>query len=353
VGPLGVTAAPWPGRRVLVTGHTGFKGAWLSSWLHQLGAEVHGLALPPEPGSGYEVCGVADRVASVYADVRDAAAVAATMARVRPAVVFHLAAQALVRRSYDDPVGTFATNVLGTAHVLDAVRGVGGVRVIVVVTSDKCYRPVAQRAHAEDDALGGHDPYSASKACAEIVTEAWGRSFLGPEVGLATVRAGNVIGGGDRGVDRLVPDVIRALEEGRPVRLRHPDALRPFQYVLEPLQGYLMLAERLLEDPRKWSGPWNLGPAEAAPVRDVVDHALAAWGSGSWIAAGPDAGKPEAPVLVLDSRKARQELGWAPRLTLKEAVTLTVEWYRRAKADPGGARRVMAEQLAAWAGVPS
>jgi len=348
-----MTAAPWAGRRVLVTGHTGFKGSWLASWLHQLGAEVHGLALPPEPGSSYELCGVADRVVSVYADVRDAAAVAAAVARVRPSVVFHLAAQAIVRRSYDDPVGTFATNVLGTVHVLDAVRSAGGVRAIVVVTSDKCYRPVTEHAHVEGDALGGHDPYSASKACAEIVTEAWGRSFLGPDVGLATVRAGNVIGGGDRAVDRLVPDVIRALEAGEPVRLRHPGARRPFQHVLEPLQGYLMLAERLLEDPRRWSGPWNLGPAEAFPVRDVVEHALAVWGSGSWIATGPDAGKPEDAVLVLDSSKARRELGWTPRLTLKDAVTLTVEWYRRANVDPGGARRVMAEQLAAWGRAPS
>jgi CDP-glucose 4,6-dehydratase len=348
-----VTAASWPGRRVLVTGHTGFKGAWLTSWLDQLGAEVHGLALPPEAGSCYEVCGVADRVVSVYADVRDVGAVAAAMARVRPAVIFHLAAQPLVRRSYEDPVGTVATNVLGTAHVLDAVRAVGDVRAIVVVTSDKCYRPVAERAHVEGDALGGHDPYSASKACAEIVTEAWGRSFLGPDVGLATVRAGNVIGGGDRSVDRLIPDVIRALEEGQPVRLRHPDAVRPFQYVLEPLQGYLMLAERLIEDPRRWSGPWNLGPAEAAPVRDVVEHALAVWGSGSWVSMGPDDGKPEAPALALDSSKARQELGWTPRLTLRDAVRLTVEWYRRAKADSGAARRVTAEQLAAWAAVPS
>jgi len=348
-----VTAAPWRGRRVLVTGHTGFKGAWLSSWLAQLGAEVHGLALPPEPGSCYELCGVGDRVASTYVDVRDAGAVADTMARVRPTVVFHLAAQALVRRSYDDPLGTVATNVLGTAHVLDAVRRVGGVRAIVVVTSDKCYRPVAGRAHVEGDVLGGHDPYSASKACAEIVTEAWGRSFLGPDIGLATVRAGNVIGGGDRSLDRLVPDLIRALEQGQPVRLRHPDAIRPFQYVLEPLQGYLMLAERLIEDPRRWSSPWNLGPDNAVPVRELVDYAMAAWGSGSWMPVSAEAGKPEAPVLVLDSTKARQELGWAPRLTLKDAVGLTVEWYQQANADPGGARRAMADQLAKWMRAPS
>jgi CDP-glucose 4,6-dehydratase len=338
---------------VLVTGHTGFKGAWLSSWLAQLGAEVHGLALPPEPGSCYELCGVGDRVVSAYVDVRDAGAVADTVARVRPTVVFHLAAQALVRRSYDDPVGTVGTNVLGTVHVLDAVRRVGDVRAIIVVTSDKCYLPVAGRAHVEGDVLGGHDPYSASKACAEIVTEAWGRSFLGPDAGLATVRAGNVIGGGDRSLDRLVPDLIRALEQGQPVRLRHPDAIRPFQYVLEPLQGYLMLAERLLEDPRRWSSAWNLGPDDAVPVRELVDCALAAWGSGSWISVSAEAGKPEAPVLVLDSTKARRELGWAPRLTLKDAVGLTVEWYRRANADPGGARRAMADQLAAWMGVPS
>jgi CDP-glucose 4,6-dehydratase len=340
--------AVWPGRRVLVTGHTGFKGAWLSSWLQQLGAEVHGLALPAEPGSCYESCGVAEHVRSAYADIRDPGAVASALERVRPSVVFHLAAQALVRRSYDDPLGTVATNVLGTAHVLEAVRAVGGVEAVVVVTSDKCYRNGAARPHVEGDALGGRDPYSASKACAEILTEAWGAAFFGSGVGLATVRAGNVIGGGDRGADRLVPDVMRALEEDRPVRIRHPDAIRPFQHVLEPLQGYLMLAERLLEAPRRWSGPWNLGPAEAAPVREVVEHAIAAWGSGTWVSSEPDAARPEAPVLSLDSTKARRELGWAPRLTLKEAVTLTVEWYRRAKDDPAAGPRVMSEQLAGW-----
>jgi CDP-glucose 4,6-dehydratase len=344
-----MTAAVWPGRRVLVTGHTGFKGAWLSSWLDRLGAEVHGLALPPEPDSCYEACGVADRVRSTYADIRDAGAAASAMERVRPTVVFHLAAQALVRRSYDDPLGTVATNVLGTAHVLEAVRAVEGVEAVVVVTSDKCYRSGTGRPHVEGDALGGRDPYSASKACAEIVTEAWGAAFLGSRVGLATVRAGNVIGGGDRAADRLVPDVMRALEEGRPVRIRNPDAVRPFQHVLEPLQGYLMLAERLVDDPRRWSGPWNLGPAQAAPVREVVEHAIAAWGSGTWVSTAPDAARPEEPVLALDSGKARRELGWLPRLTLKDAVALTVEWYRRAKTDSVAGRRVMAEQLAAWA----
>jgi CDP-glucose 4,6-dehydratase len=348
-----MTAGVWPGRRVLVTGHTGFKGAWLSSWLDGLGAEVHGLALPPEPGSCYEACGVAERVRSAYADIRDAGAVVSALERVRPTVVFHLAAQALVRRSYEDPLGTVATNVIGTAHVLEAVRAVGGVEAVVVVTSDKCYRPAAGRAHVEEDALGGSEPYGASKACAEIVTEAWGRAFLGPRVDLATVRAGNVIGGGDRAADRLVPDVMRALEEGRPVRIRHPEAVRPFQHVLEPLQGYLMLAERLIAEPRRWSGPWNLGPAQAAPVREVVEHAIAAWGSGSWVSGEPDAAKPEEPVLALDSGKARRELGWSPRLTLKDAVGLTVEWYRRAKVDPGAARRVMTEQLAEWAAARS
>jgi CDP-glucose 4,6-dehydratase len=181
----------------------------------------------------------------------------------------------------------------------------------------------------------------------------WGRAFLGSRVGLATVRAGNAIGGGDRAADRLVPDVMRALEEGRPVRIRHPEAVRPFQHVLEPLQGYLMLAERLIAEPRRWSGAWNLGPTQAAPVREVVEHAIAAWGSGSWVSAEPDATRPEEPVLVLDSGKARRELGWVPRLTLKDAVALTVEWYRRATADPGAGRRVMAEQLAEWAAARS
>jgi CDP-glucose 4,6-dehydratase len=327
----------WRRRRVLVTGHTGFKGGWLAIWLNQLGAVVSGVALkPPTDPSLFELARLGRRIESLVADIRDQDAVAGAFASVRPEVVFHLAAQSLVRRSYRDPVATLATNVMGTVHVLEAARRSASIRAVIVVTSDKCYAnrdpPGAHRqAHREDDRLGGHDPYSASKACAELVASAYQRSFCGqPRLAIATVRAGNVIGGGDWAEDRLVPDAIRALSRDQPLRVRNPHSVRPWQHVLEPLAGYLMLANNLCADAQKWAGAWNFGPnaAEAWQVREVADQLVKNWSAGSWIAL-PDEGAPhESAQLRVDSAKARDSLGWKPVLPLDDAIRLTVDWYR-------------------------
>jgi CDP-glucose 4,6-dehydratase len=331
----------WRRKRVLITGHTGFKGGWLAAWLARLGAQATGLALEPdtEP-SFYRLCRMSERVCSLIADVRDGAAVREVMQRAEPEVVFHLAAQAIVRRSYRHPVETFATNVMGTVHVLEAARHTPSVRSVVIITSDKCYAvrdgPWGYR---ETERLGGDDPYSASKACAEIVTAAYRRSFLndsGRNVPTASARAGNVIGGGDWAEDRLVPDVIRALQKGQPVRLRHPTAIRPWQHVMDALAGYLLLAERLFEGESLWRDAWNFGPApeDWIPVSALTEMLIRAWGSGNWQAEGKASDDREAPSLRLDATKAQHVLGWHRRLALQEALGLTVEWYQAAALDP-------------------
>jgi CDP-glucose 4,6-dehydratase len=326
----------WRGKRVFLTGHTGFKGGWLTTWLLDMGAHVSGFALAPDTEPSYfALCRLGERMTSTLGDVRGHDDVRRALGTAAPDVVFHLAAQALVRRSYRVPLETFATNVMGTAHVLEAARHAPSVRAIVVVTSDKCYESSAvSRAYREDDALGGHDPYSASKACAELVTLAYRRSFLDPAVPTATARAGNVIGGGDWAEDRVVPDAVRALQGGGTLMVRHPGARRPWQHVLEPLAGYLMLAQRLHEGDTRLAEAWNFGPSEghAETVATLADHLVRAWGSGRWQAA-PDAADEvhEAARLELDSAKARERLGWQPFLTLAEAVDATIEWYRRAE----------------------
>jgi CDP-glucose 4,6-dehydratase len=331
----------WRDRSVFVTGHTGFKGGWLATWLVELGARVVGYALRPDTSPSYfAACGLADRIASHFADVADAAQLEAAVAAARPSVVFHLAAQPLVRRSYTMPARTFATNVLGTVHLLEAVRRVPSVQAVVVVTSDKCYenreRPEGYR---EDDPLGGHDPYSASKAAAELATAAYRRSFFARGPRVATARAGNVIGGGDWAEDRLVPDTMRALARGETVKLRNPAAVRPWQHVLVPLSGYLALAERLAERDG-FAGAWNFGPRDddAVPVAALVELLLASWDGGRWEAAVEDEPAHEAGLLRLDWTKARERLGWRPLLTLKEAAALTVTWYRAAAAPITPAR---------------
>jgi CDP-glucose 4,6-dehydratase len=347
---VGVDPGFWRGRRVLVTGHTGFKGSWLSLWLHELGAEVNGfgLAAPTEP-SLYEAARVAEGMAASHeGDVRDRAAVAAAVAELAPDVLLHLAAQPLVRESFADPVRTYETNVTGTANVLDAaVRR--GVRAVVVVTSDKCYAPRADGAPCrEGDPLGGADPYSSSKACAELVASAWRDSFGSGGPAIATVRAGNVIGGGDWAADRLVPDAMRAALAGKPLLVRNPDAVRPWQHVLNPLSGYLEVAQRLGDDPSA-ADAWNFGPepGDELPVRDIAERVSGLWGEGlEWRAEG-DGGPPETAVLRLDSSRARERLGWRPRWHLDEALSATVDWFR-AWSGGADARAVTAAQVAAF-----
>lgn len=346
---MGLSPDFWGGRRVLVTGHTGFKGSWASLWLGSLGAEVVGysVGVPTKP-SLFELASVDERLTHLEGDVRDGRRLAQVVERYSPEVIMHMAAQSLVRQSYREPVETFETNVLGTVNVLEATRA-GGVRVVVNVTSDKCYADTGSIPHREDDPKGGSDPYSASKACAEIVSDAYRTVFLedqGPA--LASVRAGNVIGGGDWGEDRLVGDVMTAALERRTVLLRNPDAVRPWQHVLNPLEGYLLLAERLWND-RSFVGGWNFGPDEAdeRPVRDVVARIAELWGDGfAWV--HDEREQPhERHVLRLDSSRARERLGWAPRWDLEQAIESVVRWYRAYQAGED-IRGVTLEQIKAY-----
>ncbi len=331
--PITPDPAFWAGRRVLVTGHTGFKGSWLLVLLDMLGARVTGLALAPETTpSMFDLIGGVTLCDHHIADIGDAPAVDAIFAAAEPDVVLHLAAQPLVRASYVDPLATYRTNVMGTAHVLEACRKTASVRTIVSVTTDKCYANDGRTAgYREDAPLGGHDPYSNSKACAELVSACWRDSFLADRgVGLATARAGNVIGGGDWSTDRLVPDAVRAFSQGRPLEIRHPDAVRPWQHVLEPLTGYLLLAQALAADPARFSHGWNFGPAAAdmASVRDVVDLLAGHWHVTQHWAMQPGVHPHEAAMLTLDSSAAAQALHWRPRLSLDRALALTAIWYR-------------------------
>lgn len=322
---------------MFLTGHTGFKGSWLSMWLHSLGAQVHGYALPAPGGpSLFRACGIEGLLSShTEGDVRDAGALEDALIRSRAEVVLHLAAQSLVRPSYVDPAGTLATNVMGTVHLLEAIRRAGSVVAVVVVTSDKCYENDGrQEPYSESDALGGHDPYSASKGCAEIVAASYARSFLA-EAGIpvATARAGNVIGGGDWSEDRLVPDLVRALELGRPLEVRSPNATRPWQHVLEPLSGYLLLAERLCAGRGACVEAWNFGPdpEDVRPVSWVLDELCRLLPGASW-RPGPAPTLHEAARLALDSSKARSGLGWSPRWALGEALQRTADWYAQARS---------------------
>jgi CDP-glucose 4,6-dehydratase len=320
----------WQGRRVLLTGHTGFKGAWMSLWLRTLGAEVCGFALPPatEPNLWSMVEG---GMASVIGDVVDALLVRDVIKEIRPQIVIHMAAQALVRESYSDPLRTYATNVLGTANVLEACRAAPALQCLLVVTSDKVYESDGSgSAFKESDRLGGHDPYSSSKACAELVTHSFRDSFYGDGPPVATARAGNVIGGGDWSADRLIPDCVRALEAGLPVSLRNPDAVRPWQHVLEPLSGYLALVKALVETPDIAPRALNLGPhpKSACSVREVVEAFSACFGGKpGWVL---DTGHhpPEMQALTLSSALARHTLGWQPQLSVATALSLSAAWYR-------------------------
>lgn len=341
----------WRDRRVLVTGHTGFKGGWLSAWLTEMGAEATGYSLdPPLALSCFGVCGLERRMRSIAGDVRQKSRLREEVAARAPEVIFHLAAQSLVRRSYREPALTFETNVIGTVNLLDAALATPSARALVVVTSDKCYADDAtMRPHREDDALGGRDPYSASKAAAEMAVAAW-RGLPptdGARCAVASARAGNVIGGGDWAQDRLVPDAIRSLSRGDPLTVRNPGAIRPWQHVLEPLSGYLVLAQRLYREGARWASAWNFGPDPRAvtTVAELADRLVALWGSGSWRAA-PAAGAPhERHALMVDPSKAAEHLGWRPRLGLDRALAMTVNWYRAALEDQSAARDLTLSQI--------
>jgi len=328
----------WRGRRVFVTGHTGFKGSWLSLWLQSLGARVYGYALAPATKpSLFQLARVEQAMESEIADVRELSVLKGAVARAAPEVVFHLAAQPLVRASYRDPVETYSTNVMGTVHLLEAVRATPGIRSVVIVTTDKCYEnkewPWGYR---EADRLGGHDPYSSSKAAAELVTAAYRNSYFGREefarhgVALASARAGNVIGGGDWAEDRLIPDIVRSFAAGRSVRIRSPQAVRPWQHVLEPVGGYLLLARQLYEAGMLCAEAWNFGPedSDAKSVEWVVERISSLYGNGASWTKDEDCHPHETSYLKLDISKARQRLRWSPRWSLERALAATVNWYR-------------------------
>jgi CDP-glucose 4,6-dehydratase len=345
----------YAGRRVLVTGHTGFKGSWLCEWLTLLGADVFGYALPAEEGALFTQIELAARIHHQEADIRDLATLCAVVKSSRPDLIFHLAAQALVRPSYADPVKTYATNIMGTVNLLEAVRLAGHPCAVVVATSDKCYENQERlQEYREEDAMGGHDPYSSSKGAAELVVASYRKSFFSQTsaVRVASVRAGNVIGGGDYASDRIVPDCIRALSAGRPVRVRNPAATRPWQHVLEPLGGYLWLGARLQGEGADSSAnsalntAFNFGPAAGShrSVRELVEEMLLHW-PGEWQDASQPSGLHEASLLHLSADKVRRMLGWEPTWNFEETIAATVDWYRAVAADAGAAHFLCHEQI--------
>jgi CDP-glucose 4,6-dehydratase len=342
----------WHGKRVLITGHTGFKGSWLSIWLQTLGAEVYGYALPPSTKpSLFEQAKVTEGLASTIGDVRDFKSVQKVLEQARPSIVIHMAAQPLVRYSYQEPVETYATNVMGTVHLLEAIRSVGSVKAVINVTTDKCYEnqewPWGYR---ENESMGGHDPYSSSKGCSELVTSAYRRSFYEQSgVALASARAGNVIGGGDWSIDRLIPDILRAFEAKTPVVIRNPYAIRPWQHVLEPLSGYLMLAHALYEDGEQFSSAWNFGPndEDAKPVQWIVEQMTNRWGVGASWTRDDGHHLHEANYLKLDISKAKSQLGWKPIWNLDRALDQIIEW-NKAWLSGSEMRSICEEQIAAY-----
>ena len=328
------------GKRVLVTGHTGFKGSWLSIWLHELGAHVIGVALDPQTDKdNFVLSGIGSKMeADLRADIRDAKEMQRIFDTYQPEIVFHLAAQPLVRLSYDEPVDTWQTNVMGTINVMEAFRHCKSAKVAVMITTDKCYENREQNhAYTEDEPMGGYDPYSSSKGACEIAISSWRRSFMNPDKyvehgkAIASVRAGNVIGGGDWAKDRIIPDCIRAIEAGQPIAIRNRHSVRPWEHVLEPLSGYMLLAQRLWEDPTGYCEGWNFGPKMDAvvPVWDVATMLTKAYGKGELLDQTEPNAPHEANLLMLDITKAQTRLGWQPTLTTQQAIELTADWYKR------------------------
>ncbi|MDR2496773.1 MAG: CDP-glucose 4,6-dehydratase [Tannerellaceae bacterium] len=329
----------YAGKRVLVTGHTGFKGSWLSIWLREMGAEVVGIALEPYSAEdNYVLSGLKDKITDLRGDVRNGKLLKEVFDAHRPEIVFHLAAQPLVRLSYEIPAETYETNVMGTVNLMEAIRVTESVRLGVMITTDKCYENREQIwGYRENEPMGGYDPYSSSKGSAELAIASWRRSFFNPKnyekhgKSLASARAGNVIGGGDRAADRIIPDCIRALEADKAIEMRNPEAIRPWQHVLEPLSGYLLLAMKMWREPTVYCEGWNFGPASEsiATVRDVATKVAKHYGKGELRDLSDPAAVHEAGLLMLDVSKAKFKLGWTPRLNLDQTVALTVEWYKR------------------------
>lgn len=328
------------GKTVLVTGHTGFKGSWLSIWLHELGAKVIGVSLEPySEKDNYVLSGIGQKIeADVRADIRDGESIKDLFVKYRPEIVFHLAAQPLVRLSYVEPVDTWQTNVMGTINVMEAIRATDSVRAGVMITTDKCYENREQmHAYTEDDPMGGYDPYSSSKGAAEIAISSWRRSFMNPKdyekhhKMIASVRAGNVIGGGDWAKDRIIPDCIRSIEADIPIPIRNRQAVRPWQHVLEPLSGYLLLAKKMYEDPHAFCEGWNFGPQmdSVVSVWEVAEKLISAYGKGTLLDQSDPNAVHEANLLMLDITKANQRLGWHPRMSIDECVKLTADWYKK------------------------
>ena len=351
---LAVTPDFWRGKRVFLTGHTGFKGGWLALWLQSLGAKVTGYALhPPTNPSLFETARVGEGMKSVIADIRDLPKLQQAMRDARPEIVIHMAAQPLVRLSYQNPVETYSINVMGTVYLLEAIRCTPGVRAVVNITTDKCYENREWVwGYRENEPMGGYDPYSNSKGCAELVSAAYRSSFFNTStyakhgVAVATVRAGNVIGGGDWAQDRLMPDILAAFETNQPARIRSPQAIRPWQHVLEPLRGYLTLAEHLYEHGPVFAEGWNFGPddEDATPVSSIVDQMAAMWGKGAAWQIDASEHPHEATYLKLDTSKARRRLNWHPMLNLKKALQLTVDWSQ-ARASGADMQHITLAQI--------
>jgi len=344
----------WRGKKLFLTGHTGFKGSWLSLWLQKLGADLVGYSLdPPTQPNLFSLAEVRKGMQSAHGDVLHLPHLRNALSEFQPEFVFHLAAQSLVRESYAKPIETFATNVMGTANLLEAVRNVASVRAVVIVTSDKCYENLeSHSAYHETDRLGGNDPYSCSKACAELLTSSYRRSFFSsrePNPGIASVRSGNVIGGGDWAIDRLVPDAMRSVIAGKELQVRNPSAVRPWQHVLDPLRGYLMLGEKLFTQPDDFSGPWNFGPKTCSvfSVAEILDRLHKLCGEELRWRADPGAPLREATYLTLDSNKAKQELHWEPLWQLDSALLATVDWYQAYRNNQDMAR-ITRQQIEAY-----
>ena len=333
------------GKRLLITGHTGFKGSWLAIWLHELGAEVIGVAQNPyTERDNYVLSGIGKKIkADLRADIRNGNRIKEIFREYRPEIVFHLAAQPLVRLSYDIPVDTYETNVMGTIHIMEAIRVTDSVKAGVMITTDKCYENKEQIwGYRENEPMGGYDPYSSSKGAAEIAINSWRCSFFNPEQhakhgkSIASVRAGNVIGGGDWALDRIIPDCIKALEAGRPIEIRSPKAIRPWQHVLEPLSGYMLLAKKMWDEPARYCEGWNFGPKleSITPVWDVAQKVVRNYGKGELTdISGPEA-LHEANLLMLDISKAKFRLNWEPKMNIDKCVALTVDWYKRYRTMP-------------------